>query len=231
MIPQKLKQFIIVALILMAAFAIYVQVDNINTKNMTYRQKFLKTVYPMWMWFAKTAGIKAESTGNHSAKPLVSFYSLTVMLNDGTVLNFETLKGKKVLLVNTASDCGYTNQYQDLQKLAQRYKGKLEVIGFPANDFKGQEKGNDTAIAAFCRNNFGISFPLAAKSSVIKSGVQDPVFKWLSDSSQNGWNNKAPSWNFSKYVVNEKGELINYFDPSISPLSNEVIKAIEQNNP
>ena len=138
------------------------------------------------------------------------------------------MKGKKVLLVNTASNCGYTSQYSELQELYEKYKGKLEIIGFPANDFKEQEKGSDEEIAQFCKVNFGVSFPLMKKSVVIKSTDQNPVFKWLSDSTQNGWNQKEPSWNFSKYLVDEKGVLTNYFDPSVSPLSEEVIKSIEK---
>ncbi len=142
-------------------------------------------------------------------------------------MDFSTLKGKKILLVNTASNCGYTNQYNDLQKLHQRYSDKLVVLGFPANDFKEQEKGNDEEIAQFCQVNFGVSFPLAKKSRVVKSVEQNPVFNWLTDKSKNGWTNKQPSWNFAKYLVNENGILTHYFDPSISPLDKQVISAIE----
>ena len=138
------------------------------------------------------------------------------------------LKGKKVMLVNTASDCGYTDQYDDLQKLYEEYKDKLVVIGFPANDFKEQEKGTDEEIAQFCKLNFGVTFPLMKKSSVIKGPQQNEVFKWLTDSAKNGWNNKPPSWNFSKYIVNEEGVLTNYFGSSISPMSKDVLKAINK---
>jgi len=162
----------------------------------------------------------------NSVRPLRSFYSLSAPLNNNTELNFDSLKGKKVLLVNTASDCGYTNQYDDLQKLFETTKDKLIVIGFPANDFKEQEKGNDEEIAQFCKINFGVTFPLAKKSSV-KGENQNEIFKWLSDKNKNGWNNKQPSWNFSKYLVNEQGLLTHYFDPAISPLSEEVKKAIQ----
>jgi glutathione peroxidase len=225
-ILQKLKRLLFAVFMLTAAFTFYIAIDNINIKHMTFRQKILRTTYPVLMWFTKVAKINAGSTSKHMVNPPVSFFTLSVELNDGSVLNFESLKGKKILLVNTASNCGYTNQYDDLQKLAEQYKGKLEVIGFPANDFKEQEKSNDAEIAAFCKRNYGVTFPLVNKSNVIKGPNQHPVFNWLSDSAKNGWNKKAPSWNFSKYLVNERGELTNYFDPGISPLGNEVLKAI-----
>jgi len=100
------------------------------------------------------------------------------------------------------------------------------IIGFPANDFKEQEKGSDEEIAQFCKLNYGVDFPLAKKGTVIKGNNQQRVFQWLSDKSKNGWNDKQPSWNFSKYLINEQGILMNYFDPAISPLSGEVKKAI-----
>ncbi|MBI1781312.1 MAG: glutathione peroxidase [Sphingobacteriales bacterium] len=192
---------------------------------MTLRQKVLKTVYPAFMWLS---GRKAKSFSNHQTQPSVSFYSLKPVLNNGIVYDLSQLKGKKILLVNTASDCGYTNQYDDLQKLYEQEKDKLVILGFPANDFKEQEKGSDEEIAQFCKLNFGVTFPLMKKSVVIKGAEQNEVFKWLSDSTLNGWSNKQPSWNFSKYLVSEEGALTNYFSPSVSPLSNEVLSAIHQ---
>ncbi len=224
---KKLKRFFIVLLIFIAAFAVYVEIANRNSKNMTYRQKVLKVIYPALMWFTKLTGKNSkELSGNK--QPVISFYSLKEKLNNGDTLDFATLKGKKVMLVNTASDCGYTNQYEDLQKLNEEYNNKLVVIGFPANDFKEQEKGTDEEIASFCKKNFGVSFLLMQKSVVIKSPQQNPVFQWLTDSSKNGWNNKAPSWNFSKYLINEQGELTNYFDPSVPPGSKDVLEAIKK---
>jgi glutathione peroxidase len=223
---KKLKRFVVVLLILIAAFAVYVEIVNRNSKNMTYRQKVLKAVYPALMWWNKMTG-KGRTELDNKKPPTIPFYSLKSVLNNGDTLDFATLKGKKILLVNTASDCGYTNQYNDLQKLADRYKDKLIVLGFPANDFKEQEKGTDEEIAAFCKVNYGITFPLMKKSTVVKSKEQNPVYQWLTDSAKNGWNSKAPSWNFSKYIVNEEGVLTNYFGTSVSPLNKEVIKAIE----
>ncbi len=212
---------------LIAVFAIYVEIVNRNSKNMTYRQKILKAVYPALMWWTKiTRKNTKELSGDK--QPPVSFYSLKAQLNNGDTLDFNELKGKKVMLVNTASDCGYTNQYSDLQKLADEYKDKLIVLGFPANDFKEQEKGTDAEIASFCQKNYGVTFPLMKKSSVIKSNEQNPVYQWLTDSSKNGWNTKPPGWNFAKYIVNEKGVLTKYFGSSISPLDSDVLKAINE---
>ena len=223
---KKLKRFLFVILILTGMFAIYVAIVNSNSKNMTYRQKVLKAVYPAWMWWTKLTG-KNTTQLSGTKEPAVSFYSNKAVGINGDTIDFASLMGKKVLLVNTASDCGYTRQYDDLQKLSDEYKGKLIVLGFPANDFKQQEKGANDEIATFCKANFGVTFPLMEKSVVIRSPQQNPVFQWLTDPSKNGWNNKAPTWNFSKYLVNEKGALTHYFDPSVSPLSEAVKKAIE----
>ncbi|BAV09902.1 glutathione peroxidase [Filimonas lacunae] len=161
----------------------------------------------------------------NEAVPPASFYALQTVQNNGVTLSFEQFKGKQVLLVNTASGCGWTAQYTQLQQLHQQYP-QLVILGFPANDFKEQEKGSDAEIAQFCQVNFGVTFPLMKKSVVIKDVAQSEVFKWLSDASLNGWNNIQPEWNFSKYLVNEQGSLQYYFGPSISPLSTTVTQAI-----
>ncbi|MEK7224152.1 MAG: glutathione peroxidase [Bacteroidota bacterium] len=225
---KKLKRFFIVLLVLVAAFAVYVEIANRNSKNMTYRQKVLKAIYPVWMWWAKLRGKNVTELKNEQKQPPVSFYTLKGILNNGDSLDFATLKGKKLMLVNTASDCGYTEQYEDLQKLYEQHKDKLLVIGFPANDFKQQEKGTDEEIAQFCKANFGVNFPLMKKSAVIKGESQNVVYRWLTDSTQNGWNNKPPSWNFCKYIINEEGVLTNYFGASISPMSKDVLEAINK---
>jgi len=195
---------------------------------MTVRQTVLKAVYPLWMSLNRLLGKRSKVLVNKkNIQPFQSFYSLSVQLNNGSFLSFDSLRGRKLLLVNTASDCGYTNQYSDLQKLYEKYD-KLTVIAFPANDFQQQEKGSDEEIGNFCKINFGVTFPVALKSSAVKGNGQQKVFQWLTDKTKNGWNNKPPSWNFSKYLINEEGILTNYFDPAISPLSGEVLKAIEE---
>ncbi len=154
-----------------------------------------------------------------SAAPSQSIYDLNISLNNGNTLPLKQFAGKKMLLVNTASDCGYTDQYAELQQLYSQHKDQLVVIGFPANDFKQQERGTDEQIAQFCQVNYGVTFPLSKKTVVVKSGEQNPVFRWLTNGKLNGWNDKAPSWNFSKYLINEQGVLTHYFDPAISPLN------------
>lgn len=227
---RKWKQFFLIIGLLAVAFATYVEIVNRHSVNMNYRQKILKAFYPAFMWITRLTGKqRTQLSGEHN--PPVPFYSLRATLNNGDTLDFAGLRGKKVLLVNTASECGYTNQYEDLQRLATTYPDKLVVIGFPANDFKEQEKGSDEEIAQFCKRNFGVTFPLAKKSSVIVAEGQNPVFQWLCDPGKNGWNNKAPSWNFSKYLVNEQGLLVHVFGPSISPGGPEIREAIELTKP
>ena len=218
-----LKKIVISLAIVVAGVVSYALILNRNSAHMTFRQKLLRSFYPLIM---KLGG--GKTLAQQGIEPPVSFHTLSVTLNNGTVLPFGTLKGKKVLLVNTASDCGYTHQYEALQKLADKYGSKLLIIGFPANDFKEQEKGTDEDIAQFCKLNFGVSFPLAKKSVVIQTSEQHPVFQWLTQATQNGWNNVPPKWNFSKYLINENGQLTHVFDPGIDPLSKVCTDAIEK---
>lgn len=196
--------------------------------KITTRQKILKALYPIWMWWTKMTGKNMHCSSVKNIDPPVSFYTLQSILNNGTGFDFHSLKGKKVLLVNTASDCGYTHQYSDLEKLHRQYRSSLTVIGFPANDFKEQEKADDASIAAFCQFNFGITFPLMKKSSVVKGSHQHAVFQWLTDAKKNGWNNQQPSWNFCKYMVDEQGKLTHFFEASIEPFSREITDAINK---
>ena len=195
---------------------------------MTLRQSLMKTFYPIIMLKGKifSSEKNIQQNDKNIAAP-VSFYSLHATANDGSSINFESFKGKKVLLVNTASDCGYTGQYSELEELYQQHKNNLIIIGFPANDFKEQEKGNDEDIATFCKINYGVSFLLMKKSVVIKDSLQNEVFAWLSDSTKNGWCNQQPTWNFNKYLVNETGTLTYFFDKDVSPLDKKVLKALQ----
>lgn len=225
----KLKRIVIVLLILITIFTVYVEAVNSNSKNMTGRQKILKAVYPLVLWATNLKNKNNKMLVNEkNVQPLKSLYDLKVLLNNGDSLPLSSLKGKKILFVNTASDCGYTPQYNDLESLYREYKDKLVVIGFPANDFGEQEKGDDEKIAQFCKVNFGVTFPLAKKSTVIKSPDQNNIFKWLTDSKLNGWNDLQAKWNFSKYLVNENGVLVGYFDSSVSPGSEEIKRALQQ---
>lgn len=224
-----LKMILIAFLILSVAGFLYVlQVNKDSGMSMTPKQKILKAAYPMISFFNNAFGkdkITAKNTQNMQAP--VSFYDLSIELNDGSKLPFSTLKGKKILLVNTASNCGYTGQYEGLQKLYEENKNNLVVIGFPANDFKEQEKGTDEEIASFCKVNYGVTFPLAKKAHVIGDDRQ-PVYNWLTNASQNGWNEQVPGWNFSKYLVDEEGRLTHFFETTVEPNSKEIQEAIKK---
>ncbi len=216
------KRFILFIVILLVAVLL------IKRTNMTWKQSLLKTFYPLIMYASKLMGKeKAMAFNTNKTKPLQSFYALNAVKNNGDTLDFNELKGKKIMIVNTASDCGYTGQFTELEKLYQQYGSQLVILGFPANDFREQEKKSDQAIAEFCKLNYGVTFQLMKKTSVIKSAAQNPVFEWLSNNRANGWCNLAPEWNFCKFMVDEQGILQAYFTQSISPLDEQVIKLVE----
>jgi glutathione peroxidase len=226
---SKLKPIVLVLVLLPVGFWICVQFRNQNSKNMTGKQKMIRAIYPALMRITRALGKNTKSIKNPGEiEPTLSFYSLQTTINTGQNLSFDQFKGKKVLLVNTASECGYTPQFEELQKLHRQFADRLVIMGFPANDFGQQEKGDDQEISQFCKQNFAVDFLLAKKSTVIKGPTQNKVFAWLSHREENGWNNQQPTWNFSKYLVDERGMLAYYFDPSISPLSNEMISALSK---
>jgi len=199
----------------------------VKKREMTYKQSLLRAFYPVIMAAGKMfPSKKAIQENKHNAIPATSFYTLKAIANNGDTVDFSQFKGQKVLLVNTASDCGYTRQYEELEKLYQQFGGKLVIMGFPSNDFKEQEKAGDDTIANFCKRNYGITFLLAKKSEVIKGTGQNPVFTWLSDASQNGWCSQEPVWNFSKYLVNEDGVLTHFFAQTVSPMDKPVLNAL-----
>lgn len=200
---------------------------SVKENNETFRQQFLRLVYPLIRKIGKKGKNGTVLMNDKKAAPASSFYELNVSLNSGKALAFSEFKGKKVLLVNTASNCGYTGQYAELQTLHERFGDALRIVGFPANDFAQQEKSDDQEISQFCQVNYGVTFPVALKGIVIKNTGQQQVFKWLSDKNLNGWNDHAPDWNFSKYIIDEKGMLTHYFGPSISPLDADLLKALE----
>lgn len=193
----------------------------------TILQKLLRKMYPLIMKLSKKSEKGTKLVNEKRISPSSSFYDLEIEQNDGKKLSFSELKGKKVVLVNTASNCGYTGQYSELQSLYEQEADKVAIIGFPANDFKEQEKGNDSEIAEFCQLNYGVTFPLAKKGPVVPEKGQQPVFKWLTDKNANGWNDHNPDWNFSKYIINEEGVLTHYFGPSISPVEEEFKNALK----
>lgn len=195
--------------------------------NMSTRQNILKSVYPALTGITRFFGVNSRVVlPEQKGVPSVSLYDIPFETISGEPSSFSAYKGKKIVIVNTASDCGYTGQYEELQSLYAQAKGEIIIVGFPANDFKAQEKGSNEQIASFCKKNYGVEFPIAAKSSVVKGKEQHPVFAWLSDPAKNGWNKEAPAWNFSKYIIDEEGRLIGYFDPGVSPLGKDFLKAL-----
>jgi len=170
--------------------------------------------------------IKTRPRNIKVSRNLKSFYDFKSSLIDGTNFDFNTLRGKKVLIVNTASKCGYTPQFRELQELQEKMKGKLIVLGFPSNNFNEQELDSNDEIAEFCQINYGVNFQMFSKSEVIGKN-QNPLFHWLSNKESNGWNDQAPTWNFCKYLINERGELTNFFSSSVSPLSKALLKSID----
>ena len=192
---------------------------------MTAKQKLLAFIYPFLIRFSGKAIILKNTS---FIKPFKSFYDIPVVLNNNDVLQLNTLKGKKILIVNTASDCGYTAQYKELQQLYDQFKNQLIIIAFPSNDFKEQEKENDAAILQFCQVNYNIRFHLAKKSQVVKGKGQHELFQWMTDKNLNGWNDQQPKWNFCKYLVNEEGTLTHYFDTAITPVGREIKGAISK---
>ena len=140
----------------------------------------------------------------------------------GKTVKLSDYKGKVLLFVNIASRCGQTPQLDALENLYEKYRSRgFEVLAFPSNEFGNQEKGNEEVIHSFCKINYGVSFPLMPKSQVKKGLKQNRIFQWLTDKEKNGWNNKAPSWNFCKYLVDEKGNLTHFFEPAVEPASIE----------
>lgn len=147
-------------------------------------------------------------------------------LEEGKEINFADFKGKKILIVNTASECGFTPQYADLEELSNEYKDKLVVIGFPANNFGGQEPGSNVEIGAFCQKNFGVTFPLAAKVSV-KGDDTAPIFKYLTEKELNGVKNTTILWNFTKFLVDENGKLVDSFISTTKPTDEAITKYLK----
>ncbi len=150
-----------------------------------------------------------------------SFYELSYnSIEDKKVLMSE-YKGKYVLVVNVASKCGYTPQYETLEKLYEKHKDKLVIVGFPCNQFLGQEPGNEEQIAEFCTKNYGVTFPLASKIDV-KGKSQDPVYSWLTTKELNNKEDNTVSWNFNKFLISPSGEWLAYFGSKTEPLGGEI---------
>lgn len=146
----------------------------------------------------------------------MSFYDFNINAIDGTAIDFAQYKGKKVLIVNTASECGYTPQYEDLQNLHEAHGDKVVILGFPANNFGGQEPGTNMAIQQFCKANYGVTFQMFEKISV-RGAKRHELYTWLE--AQSG---EKPNWNFCKYLIDEEGKVIGFFPSAVNPMEEAI---------
>jgi glutathione peroxidase len=163
----------------------------------------------------------------NAQKVPASIYDFKVTALDGSVIDFSKYKGKKILIVNTASKCGYTPQYEGLEKLYESKKNNLVIIGFPANNFLFQEPGDNKTIATFCQKNYGVTFPMAEKISV-KGKNMHPLYIWLTSKKYNHVSDNSVKWNFQKYLIDEKGNFVNSFGSGVAPDSAELLEAINK---
>lgn len=146
-------------------------------------------------------------------------------LEGDDIISLSKYQGKKIIILNVASKCGFTKQYADWQAFNEQYGDKIVVLGFPANNFGGQEPGTAEEIATFCQKNYGVTFQMFDKIDVVGEN-QHPLYKWLSTKDLNGWNDKSPTWNFCKYVIDEKGQLTHFFASKVKPTDEEFKKAV-----
>jgi glutathione peroxidase len=156
----------------------------------------------------------------------INFYSFNVKTFDGEEISLEQFKGKKVLVVNVASKCGLTPQYEDLQKLYEEYGGDdFTIVGFPANNFLSQEPGTNEEIKEFCSVNYGVTFPMMAKISVKGKDIH-PLYEWLTKKESNGLFDAKVTWNFQKFMIDENGNLVDYASPKTKPFDEKIISWI-----
>ena len=181
----------------------------------------MKNIFLVFNFFILVGFIYPKDS---SPKSLIHDYTAINIF--GETISLKDFKGKKILIVNVASNCGYTRQYKDLQKLQEGYEDKLQIIAFPCNDFGSQEPGSNSEIAEFCEVNYGVTFPVMNKINIRKKPIH-PVYEWLTNSEMNGWNDSKPRWNFYKYLIDEEGKLIKLFGSSTSPLSKEITQALK----
>jgi glutathione peroxidase len=193
----------------------------------------LKLFLPIFIIFLSITLIALSGCTQKSAEnisptntPISSFYGLSAESIDGKIISMNDYKGMYVLVVNTASKCGYTYQYEQLEKLSQNYKDRLIVLGFPSNDFLWQEPASNEKIKSFCSLKFGVTFPMFAKIEV-KGKNKHPIYEWLTNPELNGWNTTKPGWNFNKYLIDKNGKLIAHFDAKTDPLSEKITSLLK----
>jgi len=171
-----------------------------------------KIIYSILKLVMKTTMLK----NTEAVKPTQSIYDIQVKDITGNTTTLEKFKGKKILIVNVASACGYTPQYAELQKVYEEHQDQWVVIGFPCNDYGAQEQGDESTIQNFCSINYGVTFPLYSKVNIKTSPVH-PIYQWLTNASLNGWNTHVPDWNFCKFVIDEEGRLEGFYSSAVAP--------------
>ncbi|MBK8614641.1 MAG: glutathione peroxidase [Flavobacteriales bacterium] len=191
----------------------------------------MRFAFGMALFSSLLRGTSSAQTALPPVDPPQSFYALSAMDISGQPVAMEKYKGHKVLVVNTASHCGYTPQYAQLEELYQRYAASgLIILGFPSNNFLWQEPGSNADIATFCSLNYGVTFPMMGKVDV-KGKAMHPVYQWLTSKARNGVSDTTVKWNFQKYLIDEQGRLIGIFAPGTDPLSEEVVSLIRATAP
>lgn len=177
---------------------------------------------PLLLFYILLNGIKTQNIMQESK----NLYQIPINNLEGEPIDLSTFKGKKILIVNTASECGFTMQYEALQELYNTYKKQLVIIGVPCNQFGGQEPGTAKDIQSFCKINYGVTFLMTEKVDV-KVGKQHPLYTWLTQKEQNGMKSSSVKWNFQKYLIDEDGQLIDYFYSMTKPDSSKITKYLK----
>lgn len=191
-------------------------------------KKVIVALTGIFFFLSTNSQAQIESLNQNKKMEEKTIYQFKVLDIRGKEFDFETLRGKKILIVNTASKCGYTPQYAQLQSLYEKFKDKnFVVIGFPSNDFGEQEPGNNKEIATFCQANYGVTFPVMDKISVTGEKM-NPLYQFLTDKTKNGVQSSEVEWNFQKYLINEKGYLEKVLMSKVKPLDNEIIEFISR---
>lgn len=157
---------------------------------------------------------------------MTSIHQFNIKGINGETIDFAQFEGKKILIVNTASECGFTSQYQQLQELYDQSKEKIVIVGFPANNFGGQEPGSNQEIKDFCELKYGVNFPLTEKISVIGDD-QHPIYQWLTQKSLNGVSDFEVKWNFHKFLINESGHLVTSYPSNVGPLDEAILNQVQ----
>ena len=185
--------------------------------------KFIVAIASLFVSFLV---INEPNSNKNNMNDNPSVYNIKINSISGEPINLSDFKGKKILFVNTASKCGFTKQYEDLEKLNKEYKSKLVIIGLPCNQFGGQEPGTLDEIQSFCKVNYGVTFLMTEKIDV-KGENQHPLYAWLTDKTKNGVKNSSVKWNFQKYLINEEGQFVDYYYSITKPMSSKIINHLK----